>query len=110
MSVRSLSATLALSVALVSVGAGVSTASARPSSYELPGDTGGSKFEGIGYDARTQRYYVSETTGGEIHRGQLRSATATPELSSSTSSRTRHSWPRRRRPLPRRSATTSHWD
>ncbi|MEU4291865.1 SMP-30/gluconolactonase/LRE family protein [Kribbella sp. NPDC026596] len=77
MSVRSLSATLALSAALVSVGAGVSTASARPSSYELPGDTGGSKFEGIGYDTRTQRYYVSETTGGEIHRGQLRSATAT---------------------------------
>ncbi len=78
MSVRSLSATLALSAALL--GVGVPTASARPASYELPGDTGGSKFEGIGYDARSQRFYVSETTGGEIHRGQLRSAAATEWL------------------------------
>jgi sugar lactone lactonase YvrE len=78
MSVRSLSATLALSAALL--GVGVPTASARPASYELPGDTGGSKFEGIGYDVRTRRFYVSETTGGEIHRGQLRSAAATEWL------------------------------
>jgi sugar lactone lactonase YvrE len=79
MSVRSLSATLALSAVLL--GAGQATASTRPGTYELPGDpvvngTGGSKFEGIGYDARTQRFYVSETTGGEIHRGQLRSGSA----------------------------------
>ncbi|TCO36062.1 SMP-30/gluconolaconase/LRE-like protein [Kribbella steppae] len=78
MSVRSLSATLALSAVLL--GVGVPTASARPSSYELPGDAGGSKFEGIGYDVRTQRFYVSETTGGEIHRAQLRSAAATEWL------------------------------
>lgn len=78
MSVRSLSATLALSAVLL--GVGVPTASARPASYELPGDTGGSKFEGIGYDVRTQHFYVSETTGGEIHRGQLRSAAATEWL------------------------------
>ena len=78
MSVRSLPAILALSAVLL--GVGVPTASARPASYELPGDTGGSKFEGIGYDARTQRFYVSETTGGEIHRGQLRSAAATEWL------------------------------
>ncbi|MBP2356235.1 sugar lactone lactonase YvrE [Kribbella aluminosa] len=39
-------------------------------------DPGGSKFEGIGYDARTRNYYVSETTGGEIHRGQVNSPTA----------------------------------
>lgn len=75
MSVRSLSATLALSATLL--GAGASTAfAARPTTYELPGDAGGSKFEGIGYDARTSNYYVSETTGGEIHRGQLRSGEA----------------------------------
>ncbi|ADB29478.1 SMP-30/Gluconolaconase/LRE domain protein [Kribbella flavida DSM 17836] len=79
MSVRSLSATLALSAVLL--GAGMPTASARPASYELPGDpvvsgAGGSKYEGIGYDARTQRFYVSETTGGEIHRGSLRSPAA----------------------------------
>ncbi|GAA1580948.1 MULTISPECIES: SMP-30/gluconolactonase/LRE family protein [Kribbella] len=75
MSVRSLSATLALSATLL--GAGASTAfAARPNTYELPGDPGGSKFEGIGYDARTGNYYVSETTGGEIHRGQVNSANA----------------------------------
>ncbi|MFF0344814.1 SMP-30/gluconolactonase/LRE family protein [Kribbella sp. NPDC004875] len=75
MSVRTVSATLALSATLL--GAGASTAfAARPSTYDLSGDPGGSKFEGIGFDARTQRYYVSETTGGEIHRGQLRSANA----------------------------------
>lgn len=75
MFVRSLSATLALTATLL--GVGVSTAiAARPSTYELPGDPGGSKFEGIGYDARTMNYYVSETTGGEIHRGQLRSGDA----------------------------------
>lgn len=75
MSVRSLSAILALSATLL--GAGATTAfAARPTTYELPGDAGGSKFEGIGYDARTQNYYVSETTGGEIHRGQLRSGDA----------------------------------
>jgi sugar lactone lactonase YvrE len=78
MSIRALSATLALSAALL--GVGVPTASARPSVYDLPGDAGGSKFEGIGYDAHTQRYYVSETTGGEIHRGNLRSAAATEWL------------------------------
>ncbi|MDX2968997.1 gluconolaconase [Kribbella solani] len=75
MSVRTLSATLALSATLLGLGATTASA-ARPSSYELPGDPGGSKFEGIGFDARTQTYYVSETTGGEIHRGQLRSGAA----------------------------------
>ncbi|ONI73597.1 gluconolaconase [Kribbella sp. ALI-6-A] len=78
MSVRSLCTALVLSVALT--GVVVPTASARPASYELPGDPGGSKFEGIGYDAHAQRYYVSETTGGEIHRGSLRSAAATEWL------------------------------
>ena len=41
----------------------------RPSTYTLSGDAGGSKFEGIGADQRRGRFYVSETTGGEIHRG-----------------------------------------
>ncbi|MEU4602540.1 SMP-30/gluconolactonase/LRE family protein [Kribbella sp. NPDC023972] len=82
MSVRSLSAALAASAALSAalLGVGVSAASARPASYELPGDVGGSKFEGIGYDVRMQRFYVSETTGGEIHRGQLGAAAATEWL------------------------------
>ena len=46
----------------------------RPDSYQLSGDDGGSKFEGIGVDNRRGRFYVSEVTGGEIHRGRARSA------------------------------------
>ncbi|HEY9292445.1 MAG TPA: gluconolaconase [Microlunatus sp.] len=46
----------------------------RPSSYQLAGDPAGSKFEGIGADQRRGRFYVSETTGGEIHRGHVRTA------------------------------------
>lgn len=48
----------------------------RPPSYQLSGDPGdlqGSKFEGIGIDRRQRTFYVSETTGGEIHRGDVRS-------------------------------------
>jgi sugar lactone lactonase YvrE len=41
----------------------------RPGTYLLTGDAGGSKFEGIGADERRGLFYVSETTGGEIHRG-----------------------------------------
>jgi len=51
----------------------------RPSTYSLTGDpvvgtSGGSMFEGIGLDKRTGAFYVSEVTGGEIHRGQVRRA------------------------------------
>lgn len=42
-----------------------------PGTYRLTGDDGGSKFEGIGADQRTGRFYVSEVTGGEIHRGAV---------------------------------------
>jgi len=41
----------------------------RPTAYQLTGDEGGSKFEGIGADQIRGRFYVSEVTGGEIHRG-----------------------------------------
>lgn len=50
-------------------------ADARPATYVLqgdPGDPAGSKFEGIGVDAAQRTFYVSETTGGEIHRGNVR--------------------------------------
>ncbi|MGG5259091.1 SMP-30/gluconolactonase/LRE family protein [Phycicoccus avicenniae] len=50
------------------------SAHARPTSYTLTGDPGGSKFEGIGADTRRGLFYVSEVTGGEIHRGSARSA------------------------------------
>ena len=46
--------------------------SGRPSAYELTGDEGGSKFEGIGIDRHERTFYVSEVTGGEIHRGDVR--------------------------------------
>lgn len=56
----------------------------RPASYLLQGDAVGaaspvgSKFEGIGADERRGLFYVSEVTGGEIHRGSVAS-TATEE-------------------------------
>ncbi|MGV8849354.1 MAG: SMP-30/gluconolactonase/LRE family protein [Propionibacteriaceae bacterium] len=71
------SASLALCLAIAMP---ATTASAhggeRPTTFSLTGDpvvgaTGGSKFEGIGLDERTGAFYVSEVTGGEIHRGQV---------------------------------------
>ncbi len=41
---------------------------------------GGSRFEGIGLDERTGTFYVSETTGGEISRGNIRRDAAQPWL------------------------------
>jgi hypothetical protein len=46
----------------------------RPDSYLLNGDPEGSRFEGIGADRRAGTFYVSEVTGGEIHRGTARSS------------------------------------
>ena len=46
----------------------------RPDTYLLAGDAGGSKFEGIGVDERRGVLYVSEVTGGEIHRGSAGTA------------------------------------
>ncbi|MBD3941237.1 SMP-30/gluconolactonase/LRE family protein [Microbacterium sp. NEAU-LLC] len=46
----------------------------RPSSYALTGDAAGSRFEGIGADERRGVFYVSEVTGGEIHRGTVGSS------------------------------------
>ena len=44
----------------------------RPRTYDLAGDADGSTFEGIGVDKRERSFYVSEVTGGEIHRGDVR--------------------------------------
>jgi len=62
-----------------SAAAGQSTRSAagNPDLYTLPGqepgpsNAAGSKYEGIGLDERRNLFYVSETTGGEISRGQV---------------------------------------
>ncbi len=64
------------SALLLTLGLGTLPAEAHqrdrtPSTYTLSGDAGGSKFEGIGVDRRERTFYVSETTGGEIHRGRV---------------------------------------
>lgn len=62
---------------LLTLGLGTLPAAAHPDrglgprSHVLTGDPGGSKFEGIGVDRRQRFFYVSETTGGEIHRGRV---------------------------------------
>lgn len=73
---RSVLAVLALIATIAGVGVAPVSAhishKSSPESYELIGDKGGSKFEGIGVDRRQQTFYVSEVTGGEIHRGNVR--------------------------------------
>lgn len=60
---------LAVTAVLGSTGLAGADPGGRPASYQLTGDEGGSKFEGIGADERRGVFYVSEVTGGEIHRG-----------------------------------------
>jgi hypothetical protein len=65
--------------ATTAVTARPATADSRPATYQLGGDAAspanpaGSKFEGIGADERRGLFYVSEVTGGEIHRGSVHS-------------------------------------
>lgn len=76
--------TIAATVLAVAASGGIAVAAAsalgRPSTYQLTGDPvsasnpGGSKFEGIGADEGRGVFYVSEVTGGEIHRGTVRTA------------------------------------
>ena len=66
-------AAFAAAVTLPLVAGPSATAAARPDTYVLHGDTGGSKFEGIGADERRGLFYVSEVTGGEVHRGSATS-------------------------------------
>lgn len=42
-----------------------------PATYRLNGDREGSLFEGIAVARDRERFYVSEITGGEIHRGEI---------------------------------------
>src|SRR5687767_14615956 len=42
-----------------------------PTTYRLNGDPGGSLFEGIAVTPDRETFYVSEVTGGEIHRGDV---------------------------------------
>ena len=47
----------------------------RARTYEIDGDEGGSKFEGIGINRSGDTFYVSEVTGGEIHLGDVKEGT-----------------------------------
>lgn len=85
-----IASTLLAATAVSTLGAAVGTATpalagqdrdhGRAASYLLTGDPvdaanpAGSKFEGIGADERRGRFYVSEVTGGEIHRGKVGTA------------------------------------
>ncbi|MGY1828281.1 SMP-30/gluconolactonase/LRE family protein [Blastococcus sp. SYSU DS0541] len=43
----------------------------QPVTYALSGDPEGSQFEGIAVAGKGRAFYVTETTGGELHRGRL---------------------------------------
>ncbi len=84
---RPVTAGVAVFVATTAMLAAAPAAAAHPqaggsSTISLPGDPAepGSKFEGIGLDERTGTFYVSETTGGEISRGNIRRDAAQPWL------------------------------
>ncbi|MFE3997314.1 SMP-30/gluconolactonase/LRE family protein [Nocardioides sp. YIM B13467] len=66
------SATLSVTALGMGTAANAAEGNGRPASYLLEGDPsaqGGSKFEGIGVDRESGKFYVSEVTGGEIQRG-----------------------------------------
>lgn len=76
-----IAASATLSVAALGTGTAANAAegNGRPASYLLEGDPsaqGGSKFEGIGVDQESGKFYVSEVTGGEIQRGSADRAQA----------------------------------
>ena len=85
---KTIASTLLAATAVSTLGAAVGTATpafadrdhGRAASYLLAGDPvdaanpAGSKFEGIGADEKRGRFYVSEVTGGEIHRGKVGTA------------------------------------
>jgi hypothetical protein len=73
------SATLSFTALGMGTAANAAEGNGRPASYLLEGDPsaqGGSKFEGIGVDQESGRFYVSEVTGGEIQRGSADRAQA----------------------------------
>lgn len=68
-----LAATLAVPLALGAASpAAADDRGSPPAAYALSGDPSGSRFEGIGVDPARRTFYVSEVTGGEIHRGDVR--------------------------------------
>jgi sugar lactone lactonase YvrE len=74
---RTITSSLTLTLVAASLATTATWAQEEPlvghSTFALSGDEGGSKFEGIGVDQSESSFYVSEVTGGEIHRGDLAS-------------------------------------
>lgn len=73
------SATLSFTALGTGTAANAAEGTGRAASYLLEGDPsaqGGSKFEGIGVDQESGKFYVSEVTGGEIQRGSADRAQA----------------------------------
>jgi len=76
---RSLVLTLAAASSLLVTTAAVAAVGWQVErTYALPGNE--SKYEGIGYHEPDGTFYVSETTGGEIHRGNVDGGAATQWL------------------------------
>lgn len=74
---RTIGVALLAALSMTVSGAAAMADGARPTTYLLTGDAAsatGSKFEGIGADERRGLFYVSEVTGGEIHRGSAHTA------------------------------------
>lgn len=70
----------ALTLLLAAPLAGTADAALPATAYPLTGDAAGSKFEGIGVTHDQRTFYVSEVTGGEIHRGSTITGTSSEWL------------------------------
>jgi sugar lactone lactonase YvrE len=67
---RPAAALLLLPALLVAPAAPAAADDHLPATYSLIGDPEGSQFEGIAVAPDRETFYVSEVTGGEIHRGE----------------------------------------
>ena len=67
---RPAAALLFLPALLVAPAASAAAGDHLPATYSLIGDPEGSQFEGIAVAPDHETFYVSEVTGGEIHRGE----------------------------------------
>src|SRR4051794_10293648 len=67
---RPTAAFLLLPALLVAPAAPAAASDHLPATYSLIGDPQGSQYEGIAVAPDRETFYVSEVTGGEIHRGE----------------------------------------
>ncbi len=67
---RSAAAALLVAPLLLALATPVAAAD-LPATFTLSGDPAGSQFEGIDVAPDRRTFYVTETTGGEVHRGRV---------------------------------------